>query len=298
MNWPLTKNNKTYSNHLPKLTATFSPVISFHHDLYRQRGAEDFKGTGSAFTQETTASGKEKNPLLMSGAKESRWIWANRWCTKKKVWHICNITLFMPQELTSTQVSCMHHTWKAVCSNLCNNSVDKFFACEEEAASQQQQQQQIDSIDDQLNELTARKAELQNRLDNIGHAKKKNNDKGETVSPEERLTPLNSSLLTGFSSSLIEVSFTISQKIVPEVPAAVSNICIYVEPPPSCPGKIRFTWMPVKTDEFHIFCFIYRSCTTENNVWMLLRIFVQVLMSVFMMLKQSNYRTKWYLKIF
>lgn len=215
---------------------------------------------------------------------------------KPKAWRICNTTLFMLQELTSTQVSCMHHTRKAVCSNLCNNSVDKFFACEEEAASQQeqQQQQQIDTIDDQLKKLTARKAELQNRLDNIDNAKEKNNEKGETVSPEERLTPPHSGLLTGFSSTLTEVSFTISQKIVPEVPAAVSDI-FYVEPPPPYPGKIIFMWMPVKTVEFHIFCFIYCSCTTENSVWMLLRIFVQVLISHLMMLKQFNYRTKWIL---
>lgn len=185
------------------------------------------------------------------------------------------------------------HTWKAVCSNLCNNSVDKFFACVEEAASQQQQQQQIDTIDNQLNKLTARKAELQDRLDNTDNAKEKNNEKGETVSPEEHLTPPHSALLTGFSS-LIEVSFTTSQKIVPEVPAAASNI-FYVEPPPPYPGRIIFMQMPVKTVEF---CFVYRSCTTENNVWMCLRMFVQLLISHLMMLKQSNYRTKWILKVF
>lgn len=134
---------------------------------------------------------------------------------------------------------CMHHTWKAVCSNLSNNSVaDKFFACEEEAASQQRRQQQIDSIDGQLNELTARKAELQNRLDNIDNAKEKNNEKGEIVSPEERSTPPHAGFLSGFSSSSIEVSSTTSQKILPEVPAAASNI-FYVEPPPPYPGKIH-----------------------------------------------------------
>lgn len=140
--------------------------------------------------------------------------------------------------------------------------MNTFFACEEEAASQQQQ---IDSIDDQLNELTARKAELQNRLVNIDNAKEKNNKKGETVSPEERLTPPHAGFLTSFSSSLIEVSFTTSQKILPEVPAAVSNI-FYVEPPPPYPGKIIFMRMPVKTVEFHIFGFIYCSCPTENNI--------------------------------
>lgn len=156
---------------------------------------------------------------------------------KPNVWHVCNTTLFMPQELASTQVSCMHHTWKAVCPNRCNNSVDKFFACAEEAASQQQQQ--IDSIDDQLNELTERKAELQNRLDNSDNAKEKNNEKGETVWPEEGLTPPHTALLTGFSSSLIEASFTTSQKILPEVPAAASDI-FYIQLPPPYPGKIMF----------------------------------------------------------
>lgn len=110
---------------------------------------------------------------------------------------------------------------------------------QQEQQQEQEQQQQIDTIDNQLNKLTARKAELQNRLDNIDNAKEKNNKKGETVSPEEHLTPPHSGLLTGFSSSLIEVGFTTSQKIVPEVPAAVSNI-FYVEPPPPYPGKIIF----------------------------------------------------------
>lgn len=90
-------------------------------------------------------------------------------------------------------------------------------------------QQEIDSIDVQLSQLTARVAELKERIESVDVPKEKSKVKGETDFTEGKLDwPL-----TGFSS-LLEASLP-PASTAPEGPAAV---CVFfVEPPPTVPGK-------------------------------------------------------------
>lgn len=90
-------------------------------------------------------------------------------------------------------------------------------------------QQEIDSIDVQLSQLTARAAELKERIESIDVPKEKSKEKGETDFTEGKLDRP----LTGFSS-LLEASLP-SASTAPEGPAAA--YVFFVEPPPTVPGK-------------------------------------------------------------
>lgn len=103
----------------------------------------------------------------------------------------------------------------------------KFFVCFEDASASKRQE--IDCIDVQLSQLTARVAELKERIESIDAPEERSKAEGETDFTEGKLDwPL-----TGFSS-WIEACLPSAPPAL-EGPAAVT--VFFVEPPPPFPGK-------------------------------------------------------------
>lgn len=111
-------------------------------------------------------------------------------------------------------------------------------------------QEEIESIDGQLSRLTARAAELKDRIENLAVPREKNKAEGETDFTEGKPDqPLN-----GFSS-LVEASLP-STLTAPEFPAALT--VFYIGAPPPFPGKTKKTCM------HHTFFFAYGKVPTQQ----------------------------------
>lgn len=108
-----------------------------------------------------------------------------------------------------------------------------FLFLPEEVASKQCE---IDSIDDKLKQLTDRRAELQNSCNAILNAKDKKSIKGESEFTAANRYSILLLPCNHLFSSLLEVSHSPNQTIVPDAPDSGPNI-FYVEAPPTTPGE-------------------------------------------------------------